>query len=66
MIKLYILLCVCSLVWFSCSGAPSSTITEYRVTIGIATLDDYNDLSSKILNRHRFWWIVHMIEAMAP
>ena len=52
--KLYILLCLCSLVWLGCSGAPSSAITEYRVTIGTATLDDYNDLSSKILNRHRF------------
>ena len=52
--KLYILLCLCSLVWLCCSGAPSSAITEYRLTIGTATLDDYNDLSSKILNRHRF------------
>jgi len=52
--KLYILLCLYSLVWLGCSGAPSSAITEYRVTIGTATLDDYNDLSSKILNRHRF------------
>ncbi|MBC8346659.1 MAG: hypothetical protein ISR82_08645 [Candidatus Marinimicrobia bacterium] len=41
-------------VWIGCSGVSSGTITEYRKTVGTASMDDYYDLTNKILNRHRY------------
>jgi|TARA_Y100000310_G_scaffold219591_1_gene220980 hypothetical protein len=51
--KLNLFFCISSLVWIGCSGAPSMTMTEYRITIGTATLDDFLVISNKILNRQR-------------
>lgn len=52
--KISATLIISALVWIGCSGAPSGAITEYRTTVGTATIDDFNMLSNKILNRHRY------------
>ena len=41
---------------FNCagSGAGSTKIRDHRVTIGLATSDDFISLSNRVLNRHRF------------
>ena len=43
-----------TLVWIGCTGVPSGAITEYRLTIGTATMDDFIALSNRTLNRHRY------------
>ena len=52
--KISATLLISALVWIGCSGVPSGAITEYRTTVGTATIDDFNMLSNKILNRHRY------------
>jgi len=52
--KISATLLISALVWIGCSGAPSGAITEYRTTVGTATIDDFNMLSNKLLNRHRY------------
>ncbi len=52
--KINIILFLFTLFWLGCSGAPSGTVREHRVTVGTATLDDFIGISNKILNRQRF------------
>ena len=45
-----------SILLFNCAGTGSSSnkIRDHRVTIGLATNDDFITLSNRVLNRHRF------------
>ena len=45
-----------TLLLFNCagSGAGSTKIRDHRVTIGLATSDDFISISNRVLNRHRF------------
>ena len=45
-----------SILLFNCAGTGSSSnkIRDHRVTIGLATNDDFITISNRVLNRHRF------------
>jgi hypothetical protein len=43
------------LTFYGCAGVSSAKMTEYRTTVGSTTLYDFQTLSEKILNQHRFF-----------
>jgi len=51
--KVYIALFL-GFLFFGCSGVSSGKMTEYRTTVGSTTLFDFQTLSDKMLNQHRF------------
>ena len=51
--KVYIVLFI-GFLFFGCSGVSSGKMTEYRTTVGSTTLFDFQTLSDKMLNQHRF------------
>ena len=54
--KITIISLISVLLIVSCSNGPGSTsMTEYRRTIGTTTLHDFEILSEKILNQHRYF-----------
>tara|TARA_Y100001968_G_C19311664_1_gene694508 strand:- start:273 stop:749 length:477 start_codon:yes stop_codon:yes gene_type:complete len=53
--KIIILISLFSLFFSGCgAGASSNAVRDYRLSVGTATMDDFTNLSSRILNRNRF------------
>ena len=53
--KIIVLISLFSLFFSGCgAGASSNAVRDYRLSVGTATMDDFTNLSSRILNRNRF------------